>query len=80
MTKEEYQEMLKHPIIPMYAYFDYYREKGGLIADINEFQTIFTVMLDNRFTVDGSDGNMKEVSPESAYRRFCEYYNNKFGL
>lgn len=80
MTKEQYQEMLKHPVIPMYAYFEFYRERGGLISNQVEFEKLFTVMLDNEFTVQGSDGTMKEITRGSAYRKFCEHYNKKFGL
>lgn len=64
----------------MYALFEFYKERGGTVENILQFQHILTVMADNRSTVPGSDGNMKEISPESIYRNFTKYYNEKFGI
>jgi len=37
MTKDEYLELLKLPEIPISIWFEYYRERGGIVDDINEF-------------------------------------------
>jgi hypothetical protein len=80
MTKEEYLEILKHDVLPWYALFEFYKEKGGILEDEREFERILSIMAENRSTVLGSDGNMKEISPESIYRKFTAHYNEKFGL
>lgn len=80
MTKDQYLLILQKPEIPMGVWFDYYRERGGIISDPIEFERIFSVMIWNEATTKGSDGNMKKITLNSALRNFYEYYNKKFNI
>ena len=80
LTKEEWEHWREMPNIPIDVWFSFYREKGGYLEDINEFSNIFLTFVNNRATVKGSDGQMKEITPSGAFGKMREYYDAKFGL
>ena len=80
MTKEEFLFIVKQPEIPMEVWFDYYRERGGMINDLEQFIHVFSIILWNEQIIQGSDGNMKKVTPTSAFSQFHDYYAKKFNL
>ncbi len=80
MTKEQFIEVMKMPEIPMSLWFEYYRERGGYIADPVEFERVFTVMLRNEGSVKGADGTLKQITLKSSYDNFYAYYKQKFEL
>lgn len=80
MTKEQFLFILKQPEIPMEVWFEYYRERGGTIADFEKFVYVFSVVVWNEQTMVGSDGNMKQVTIVSSFYNFHDYYSKKFNL
>lgn len=80
MTKEQFLLILKQPEIPMEVWFEYYRERGGMIDDFEKFSYIFSIILWNKQEIQGSDGNMKQVTLASAFYQFHDYYAKKFNL
>lgn len=81
MTEQEYIELQKQPEIPMSAWFEFYKEKGGTLDNIVKFEEAFTTLLVNQSVIAtvGSP-TMKQVTLKSALDRFYEHYNKKFGL
>lgn len=80
MTKEDWLHWRQQPSIPMDIWFAYYSEKGGYITNIDEFAKIFSSLITNQATVQGSDGRMKQITNATASRRMREYYDDKFEL
>lgn len=80
MTKEVYLLILQQPEIPMEFWFEYYKERGGRIPDLERFENTFSIILWNNSTIQGSDGVLKQVTFKSALNSFYEYYNKKFEL
>ena len=79
MTKEEYIEVLKLPEIPIPIWFEYYRERGGTIDDVAEFQKTFFTAIHNEWVVTSPFG-AKKITLKSALHNFYSYYNRKFGM
>lgn len=80
LNKEEWEHWREMPNIPIDIWFSFYKEKGGYLDNIEDFTDIFITMINNRMTVEGSDGVMKEVSARSAFGKMKEYYDTKFGI
>ena len=80
MTKETFLKIKDQTDIPMDVWFEYYRDRGGIIQDFDYFNQVFSTLLVNRATVAGSDGRMKEITLQSAYNQFYDYYSKKFNL
>ncbi len=81
MTEQEYLQLREQPEIPMSAWFEFYREKGGILNDIGEFEKVFTTAIVNESVI-GTVGSptLKQVTLKTALNRFYEHYNQKFGL
>lgn len=81
MTEQEFIELQKQPEIPMSAWFEFYKEKGGTLDDIVKFEEVFTTLIVNESVI-GTVGspNLKQITLKSALTKFYEYYNEKFGL
>ena len=79
MTKDEYLELLKLPEIPISIWFEYYRERGGIVDDINEFQKMFFTAISNEWVTDSPSG-VKRITLTSALHNFYSYYNKKFEM
>lgn len=80
MTEQEWISIRDKPEISMSAWFEFYKEKGGMLASINEFVEAFSSLLWNEGIVTGSDGRPKHVNLATATQAIHKYYNNKFGL
>lgn len=80
MTLDQYLIIREGPEVPMPAWFEFYREKGGVIEDYDIFVKVFTTLIRNESIVKGSDGNSKQITLKTALDRFYGFYNAKFGL
>ena len=80
LTKENWEHWREMPNIPIDVWFSFYKEKGGILDDVVEFTKIFITFINNKATVQGSDGVMKEITPQGAFKKMKEYYDAKFGL
>ena len=80
ITKEEWEHWREMPNIPIDVWYSFYQEKGGLLDNLEDFTQIFLTMVNNKMIVVGSEGGMKEVSAESAFRKMKEYYDAKFEI
>lgn len=75
MTKEQYLIIRTMPEIPMDIWFEFYKERGGILQRV-DFDNIFsTIIWNNSITI-----NMKQVTLSSAINNFYSYYNEKFGV
>lgn len=81
MTEQEYLAVRELSEIPMEAWFDFYKERGGVLDDIAEFEKIFSVAIVNESVI-GTVGSptLKQITLKSALDKFFQYYNQKFGL
>jgi hypothetical protein len=79
MTKDEYIQLRKQREIPIPIWFEFYKERGGLLDDIGEFEKVFTTVTVNQSIIATPSG-AKQVTFKSALEHFYNYYNNKFGL
>ena len=80
MTLDQYKTIRDLPEIPMEAFFDYYKERGGTLTDFSKFNEILTTFMWNDSIVTGSGGIPKKVTHHSVLNNFYNYYNQKFGL
>lgn len=80
MTREQYLLIRDSPEVPMAAWFEFYKEKGGVIDDPAEFEKIFSIALANESHIPGTDGTMKQITLKSALDKFYTHYNEKFGV
>lgn len=79
MTKERYLEVRDIREIPIEDWFDFYKERGGAIEDIEEFKETFYTLLANEAIVANAKG-AKQITFKSALGNFYKYYNTKFEL
>ena len=79
MTKDEYLEVIKLPEIPVPIWFEYYRERGGIIEDKSEFEKTFLAAISNEWIVGTASGE-KKITLQSAINNFYSYYNKKFDI
>ncbi len=81
MTKEQYQELLTKPEIPMDLWYEFFIEMGGTNIDLGTFANMFLILTrDGETPVSGTDGEIKWVSLASAQKKFHEHYHKLFGL
>lgn len=80
LTKEEWEHWREMPNIPIDVWFSFYKEKGGYLEDVQQFTQIFLTLVNNQSTVMGSNGIMKEITPQGAFGKMKEYYDKKFGI
>ena len=80
MTRDQYLKIRDSPEIPMEAYFDYYRERGGTLDDINKFTEILSTLMWNDTVVTGTNIVIKKITHNSVLTNFYKYYNQKFAL
>jgi hypothetical protein len=78
MTKEEYLQMRELIEVPTSALFDFYKEKGGLINNIQDFEKLL-VKAQNTPAIITQNGP-KRVTANSIYSNFYDYYNKKFNV
>lgn len=77
MTKEQWHHVRNMPEIPLYVWFEYYREKGGVIENLAEFESQFYhILLQQPLMIIG--GKQVLVTFQTAVERLFDYYKNKF--
>lgn len=79
MTESEWEVLKTQREIPMSVWYEYYRERGGLIDDFEAFEQIFTEMLFNQPILFTSNGGSKKITLASATHCIHDYYGKKFG-
>ena len=60
-------------------FFEYYREVGGIVDDLGEFERLFVDIL-SKSPMFISNGRPKEVNYNTAITRMFQYYFQKFDL
>lgn len=78
MTRQRWQNIRNLKEIPLDVWFEYYKENGGFISDIEEFKNVFYIMLSKEITIKNSKGEYVSVNLRTSLNRLYEYYNNKF--
>lgn len=79
MTKEQWIQIRDQFHIPIEVWFDYYRERGGSIQDLQTFTITFYEILPKNHIVQTNKWTRK-ITFETAVKQLFEYYNNKFDL
>lgn len=79
MTKQEWQVARSSTNIPMEMWFDYYKDRGGTINDIWQFEQIFTSLIANESLIITNHGQ-KQITFTSAINSMFNYYDTKFSL
>jgi hypothetical protein len=76
MTKDQWVEMKNRDEFPLEVWFEYYKERGGIVSDIGQFRDLFIklVQAEPRLVNNG-----KVISTGTALNNLKEYYNSKFG-
>lgn len=75
MTKKEWEKQKPNKEIPISLWFEYYRENGGILSDIHEFEKIFVELMMSPVLIGGKIINLKY---STAIKKLYEYYENKF--
>lgn len=79
MTKDQYINIRNQSEIPLSIWFEYYRERGGIITDITEFDKLFTKsIIETPIYI--TNGKPRQVTLTTALNNFYKYYNTKFEL
>lgn len=81
MTKDQWLQIRNQQEIPLTVFFAFYREQGGMVADLFEFNKLFQSLSVTRriiFTQNGVE-KQREISYETAVHKLHRYYDNKFG-
>ena len=74
MTKNEWEHLKKQVEIPMYVWYEFYKEKGGKLNSMGEFEQIFTQIIFTNVNING-----KRTNYVTALNQLFKYYDNKFG-
>lgn len=73
MTKDEWKYLQGQVEIPIYVWYEFYKEKGGKLTSMNEFEQIFTQIIFSDSYING-----KRTNYVTALNQLFKYYNNKF--
>lgn len=73
MTKEEWNKVLKMNEVPIYVWYEYYKENGGYLNSISQFQNVFDQMITSTNILNGKVTNFN-----TALKRLYSFYNEKF--
>ena len=77
MTKEQWESIRNMEEIPLYVWFEYYRENGGYLANLAEFESQFyQIPLQQPIFI--KSGRQIVVNFHTAVNRLLDYYKNKF--
>lgn len=79
MTREEWTYYRKQYEIPIEVWFNFYRDRGGTIDDLQVFTVQFHNIIPRGLTIKTNNWT-KEVTYASAIRALFNYYDNKFDL
>ena len=80
MTKDEYLLIRDRGEVHLTLFFDFYRERGGKLDNIKDFEKVLVSMISNHSITQSIDGQPKQVSFNSVLNNFYNYYNEKFGV
>lgn len=78
ITKEQWQQVRDMEEIPVFVWFEYYKEMGGILNDINEFQTILWRTLVKQPLMISKQGRPIKINFDTAVERLFDHYSNKF--
>lgn len=78
MKKEEWESIRDQIKFPTGVWFSFYKERGGTIDDIKEFERVFLKVMGK--IVVCTDGAIREITEESALHKIKSYYDAKFLL
>lgn len=79
MDKEQWISLRNKEELPVYVYYEYYKEVGGLVKTLEEFEKILFSLIAQRVPVIGTTGP-KMITFESLIQKTHEYFNKKFNL
>lgn len=79
MTKEEWQQVREQPQISRDVWFSFYKEKGGVLDNIDDFWRTFRTVVDNKM-IFINDTGQRQVTLDSAMKNMFTYYDTKFGI
>lgn len=77
ITKEQWESIRNMEEIPLYVWYEYYRENGGTIEDLGVFENTFHKIMAQQPLVITRKGPVR-LSFDSAVNRIYDYYYNKF--
>lgn len=78
MTKERYLEIRDREEIPKEVWYEYYKERGGVLGE-DEFWQNFVKAIFSRLVVVNRNGP-KQIDLKTALESFYGYYNRKFDV
>lgn len=73
MSKTEWDNTKTMTEIPMHVWYEYYKENGGKLDSIAQFEQVFTKVI-----IGGGIINGKVTNFVSALNRLYRFYDNKF--
>jgi len=77
MTKDQWLIMRDREEIPLVIFFEYYKEKGGVVTDFQSFSEIFMVIQGKTFT---QNNVQKGINFNTCIFNLNNFYNQKFDL
>lgn len=78
MTKQEWLKIRTLKEIPKQIWFSFYREKGGIIDNLEDFWKAFVEILSTQMMI--FPQTQKRLTFKSALNQLYSYYNSKFEL
>lgn len=79
MTKELWEKIRTQEEIPMWVFFDCYREQGGLITNIKKFENILAQLI-SQSAVFIKGETPVQITYESVVKKTYNYFDKKFGI
>lgn len=78
ITKEQWQQVRDMEEIPLFLWFDYYRENGGVVEDLGIFESHLWNILAQEPMIISKQGRPLRVNYDTAVNRLYDFYVNKF--
>lgn len=76
MTKDQWLQIRDKEDIDISVFFEYYKEKGGYVTDLQDFERYFIKLgQTHTFLI---KGRMIRMDYSTAVKKLYDYYNNKF--
>lgn len=79
MKKEQWISLRNKEELPTFVYYEYYKEVGGLVETLEEFEKILFLLVVHGVPVRGTNGP-KMITFESIIQKTHKHFNKKFDL
>lgn len=79
MDKQQWLKLRNETELPSWVYFEYYKDKGGIITELQQFEKILYNLIAQRVPIMNSEQHPTLISFNSVIEKTHKYFNEKFG-